>query len=180
MILITAPVKTLLQTKQRGYQSLQPTYFGHRAKSSAPAYVGRKRWAKPNNRFRSRSTQTPEIAKQTFRTEYLTTNKTEGAPHLARFSRDVGYHSRQPTYFGHRAKSKEPPESPKFGCPLNRKTHHPVQPLHKHRRILQRHALHKQRLIKQQPSRILRNRVIRTCQQLLHNLVIRIDLECRL
>ena len=56
----------------------------------APAYVGRKRWAKPTTAFISSRYPCFIRSGQGFRV--LSPLQKPGAPHLARFSRDVGYH----------------------------------------------------------------------------------------
>ena len=43
---------------------------------------------------------------------------------------------------------------------LHRPAQNPVQPLHKHSRILHRHSLHKQRLFQQQPGGIVKQSFI--------------------
>ncbi len=52
-----------------------------------------------------------------------------------------------------------------------------VQTLDEIRGILERYALHQQSLVKKQPRGILCNSILWTGQQLLHDLVIGIDLE---
>ena len=63
---------------------------------------------------------------------------------------------------------------------LDRDIKDAIETLNKGRRVFKRHAFHEQRLIEEQPCGILRHVVIGACQQLLHDLVIRIDLQRRL
>ena len=60
---------------------------------------------------------------------------------------------------------------------LNGLVQYAVEPLNKESGILERNSLHEERLIEEQPSRILSYGIAGTCKELFDNFVIRIDLE---